>query len=440
MTSSSMNTPLLPSSLRFLITALLMACTAARAVDVKIVDDATVQKALQATVLVEAVTSSVGLDHANLGFFVSEDGLVVTVATGVEGAEKVSIRLADGSIVSDAKFMGMDENKHMAVLATNRKPPAFLELCDNAPLVGDACALMGLHQTYRSFQGASGQLLARHLSLDHGTMQNQFVDMWSIGTRHDCRFDGGAVVNSMGKVIGVGWPIGIREPSVMRARSDEDIRAALKKARQAGKPGPFPRLGDITPGIVSPAQSDTDFLAGAQSMLRGDYPTAIQRFKETLRRHPKDPRTLTCLTSCYVCLKNSQNEELWRWLDELAQTGVLPCLSRAAIAGILAREGNYTAANEQLKTLLKEEPRLGNAWNLHAEVLRTMGRKKEALEAARRAVELEPEFLKSWTTLSDILLELGEMKSYREAQDHANELETLIFKLDHLPLRGLEAN
>lgn len=137
MTSSSMNTRLLPSSLRFLIKALLMTYTAAWAcaVDVKIVDDALVQKALQATVMINTYTGPEA-GHATLGYFASADGLIVTMAATVEGAQKVSVRLADGSTISNAKFMGMDEKKRVAVLATNRPPQPFSICAIALPLWG----------------------------------------------------------------------------------------------------------------------------------------------------------------------------------------------------------------------------------------------------------------------------------------------------------------
>lgn len=437
MAESSMNTLVFPSSIRVLVTAAIMLCTMTCAVDVKIVDDAVVQKALQATVVINTYTGP-ETGHMTLGYFASADGLVVTSAAGLEGAQKVSLYLADGRNIDDAKFLGMDERKRVAVLATNRKPPAFLELYDSAPGVGDACAVIGMRQADKLLQAASGQLLARRLALNQP--QTQFVDTWSIGARYDCSVNGGVVVNTSGHVVGL-----FERGEVMQSQQwfkwavpQADIQAALKKAWQTKKPAPFPRLGEVTPSLASLAQSDPDYLKGVESMRQGDYPAAIEKFTNTLRRYPKDPQSLSDLAGCYSSNRDLENAS--KCLDELTQAGVNLWMNRVGIAAMMSNAGNYTAASEHLKAVLKKEPRLGNAWTLHAKVLRNLGRKHEALAAARRGAELEPDYVRSWTTLSDILLDLGDLTAYREAQDRADTLESLLFKLDHLPLRGLKGN
>lgn len=254
------------------------------------------------------------------------------------------------------------------------------------------------------------------------------------------------MVDHSGQAIGICWTARIRTAVartagnartqwVMSAVTDKDIQVVLEKALQKGKPAPYPRLDEIERSPASSAQGDTAYREGLFSMQQGDFPAAIHKLTDTLSRHPKDPQTLTLLASCYS--QSQQPEELAWCAKELTNAEGKFWNNRILIAGELANAGNLAAANDCLKAVLNEEPRLGYAWVMHSAILQGMGRKKEAVEAAKRSVELEPEFLWHWTTLSDALLDLGDIKAYQQARERADDLESLLFKLEHLPLRGL---
>ena len=69
--------------------------------------------------------------------------------------------------------------------------------------------------------------------------------------------------------------------------------------------------------------------------------------------------------------------------------------------------GDAASALQKLDVVLERDPRLFDAWHARAEVLYSLQRYDDALEAAQRAHELSPEDIHINTSLSRIWLERG---------------------------------
>src|SRR5262245_61172386 len=107
--------------LRLLVFVLLSAT--ASAAEIAWLKDEVVNQARKAVVsVITAPKSGIG------GFFVSEEGWVVTRASFLEGLGAVAIDIPGEPRIEDVPVLALDAEHDLALLATGAKPPAYLKI------------------------------------------------------------------------------------------------------------------------------------------------------------------------------------------------------------------------------------------------------------------------------------------------------------------------
>jgi len=398
--------------------------------DMQWVDDAAIQNAKKAlvNVQVEATTSV-------LGFFASEDGLVVTPASPLEDAKQVVITTSANDKISDCRLVAIDLEKNLAVLATGRKAPSHLVVSPRPASVGETCAMIFGFTSGLEAKAADGKLLARHEGLNHE--YRSFVDYW-IAARSPSGTGllGAAVITRDARLAGICLRQEIDQGPAQQERvliaPETSITPLLVAAREARKPLLFP-VKDVTSddGL---AAADPDANAGTLLLMAGDFKTGLERLRAALKRQPRNTVIMYGLAQGLLMESNfgkTQCVEARMLLENASRLDPRHLRVRMLLGQVLGRLGEIEKAIQSLEKLTQDFPKLAEAWVVLADTLQHEGRKVEAVPAARKCTELEPESLSAWSMYAGVLAEAGKFDEANKARDHVNELESLLFKLKY---------
>lgn len=134
------------------------------------------------------------------GIIFSEDGYIITNNHVIEGADKVSVKLADGTEYA-ATLIGRSADKDLAVLKVDAKGLPFAVLGDSDKLnVGDPAVALGDPLGKLSGTVTTGIISATNRELSVGTTT---MNLLQTDATVNPGNSGGALCNEYGEVIGV---------------------------------------------------------------------------------------------------------------------------------------------------------------------------------------------------------------------------------------------
>jgi len=402
----------------------------ALAEDMQWVDDRIIQNAKKAlvNVQVEASTSA-------FGFFVSEDGLIVTPASPLEDAKKVIITTSDNETISDCQLVAIDLEKDVAVLATGKTAPGHVVVSSKPAATGETCVLIFGFTPGQAAKALDGKLLARHEGLNQ--KKSAFVDYW-IAARCPSRTGvlGGAVITRDGQLAGMCVMQELDERPAQQERviivPETSIAPLLRQAREGRKPLMFPQTDKTSDQGV--AAVNPDACAGVQNFIAGDLRAAVEKYRAALRREPRNTVIMHGLAQGLLAASNFGKEETAEakaLLEKASSLAPENLKVRMLLGQVLGRMGENAKALQYLEDLTREFPKFAEAWAVLADTLRKEGRKAEVVEAMKKCTELEPESLNAWIFYSDSLAEAGNFDEASKARDHVHDLESLFFKLKY---------
>lgn len=142
------------------------------------------------------------------GFIIRDDGVILTNAHVVTGANKISVAMRDGTSYP-AKLVGMDEQNDLAVLKVDAKKLPVATLGTSRDLmIGEWAIAIGnpfgfiLGNTEPSVTAGVISGTGRNLTA-RGEGQGVYVDMIQTDAAINLGNSGGPLVNALGEVIGV---------------------------------------------------------------------------------------------------------------------------------------------------------------------------------------------------------------------------------------------
>lgn len=135
------------------------------------------------------------------GFFISEDGFLVTNNHVIEGADEVSIVMQDGTTLN-AEVLGTDSRTDLAILKVEGDDFTFVRLADAQPRIGEWVVAIG-----NPF-GLGGTVTAGIVSQQGRDIQpGPFDEFIQIDAAINRGNSGGPTFNARGEVIGVNTAI-----------------------------------------------------------------------------------------------------------------------------------------------------------------------------------------------------------------------------------------
>lgn len=387
------------------------------AADIRWLTDEVVNQARKAVVSVEVAGNG-----PVTGFYISDDGLIVTSADVLEGVTNVTVVTSDQQKIQGSKLLFVDATRALAVLATGRTAPAHLKIRQDVAQVKEACAV--IYSSAGVSKVADSVLLARGSMLD--TTETRFQDLWALNLAPDkVGVTGAPIITADGSVVGICSSVG--GAGIHRrqfAFPEVAIRDALAQAREAARPVPFPQLGEFL-GFQYP--EGDDFREGMQFTSLGDYQKARSKFEATLIRYPENPLVIGRLADMCLMAGDLQNGE--RWLRECIRITPGKMLPHVQLGFLLRDRGDTDAALRHFQDITLRFPKLAQAWAGAAMVLHGAGQLEKAADAAKKWTELQPDSSAAWEKYAEMLTATKDYAGASQARDQASEIESIMFKI-----------
>jgi serine protease Do len=174
---------------------------------------------------------------AGSGFFIDPDGLIVTNNHVVEGAEKINVRLTDGTEMR-AKVVGRDPATDVALIKVEGKGPfPFLPLGDSETLrVGEWVMAVGNplameHTVTVGVVSAKG----RRIGISPDPNASSFEDFIQTDAAINLGNSGGPLVNVRGEVVGMNTAINAGGQNLGFAIPVNTIKMVVPQLKEKGK-------------------------------------------------------------------------------------------------------------------------------------------------------------------------------------------------------------
>ncbi len=223
---------------------------------------------------------------------------MLTSAASLEGLQKVEVITSEQKMITGSKLVVLDPLSDLAIVATGKQSPHFLEVPEKPPVVGDPCAVV-LQNGEAGLRATDGVLLAQRESVDW--TEQRFLQVWSVAVRPDVNgITGAPVITREGKVAAMcDFVSGSPPQKFVLAIPDAPIAALLKRARLEKPPRAFPTAGEIS-GFGVP--SDREYAVAMQLLSAGNMEGALKGFLASLELQPDNPIILRQAASCHANL------------------------------------------------------------------------------------------------------------------------------------------
>ena len=149
-------------------------------------------------------------ESTGTGFVVSSDGLMITNAHVVDGAQEITVKLGDGDAELPAQLLGGDPSQDLAVLQVDARPSGLpaLQLASDPVEVGDPVYAIGspfgLSQTFTS---GIVSAVGRDISAPDGSAITNVIQTDAAINPGN---SGGPLLDADGTVVGVNSQIASR--------------------------------------------------------------------------------------------------------------------------------------------------------------------------------------------------------------------------------------
>lgn len=146
------------------------------------------------------------------GFFIDDQGTIVTCYHVIDGANSISVKLGDGGVYEVTKIIDFNEVLDIAVMAINLKGCAYFPICQNPARTGEEVYAVGA--SLGTYEGSFSNGVVSSADRKVG-----IIDCVQSTAAISPGNSGGPLVNSYGEVVGV---------NAFSSTSGENINFAVK--------------------------------------------------------------------------------------------------------------------------------------------------------------------------------------------------------------------
>ena len=304
------------------------------------------------------------------GFFISQDGLLVTARHVAQAERDLMAITEEGKKFPVTGFIGEDRDYDIAVLKIERSRCAHLRLTDGMLKTNQPVALVSAQDMIAP--ACSTGIVAAVVSLP-GLFE---IVATTVPVR--AGQSGSPLLNAEGDVVGV-----VPYVSPTESATASPVAVIQRIMANAGTNSPTAFHRRPSNGSNLPLFLDADFKPAIEALRRADWIEAERRLKRVAKRFPESPFTFTALAMAQIqsgrAGKARANVER---AHELSPDSALPYLLRSVC---LIRRGQLSQSLESVRKALE----LGlpghdttcSAWELVETIEQGLGHKKEAEEA-----------------------------------------------------------
>jgi len=364
---------------------------------------ALVKKVTPSVVVINVFDKANKLKGVGTGFFVREDGALVTNYHVIEGGMRAEVKLSNGEVLPIEGIISEDKEADLALLSLGVKKRTFpvLKLSDTKIEAGQPVVLIG--SPFGLEGTVSNGIVSAIRDIPTLGKMLQITAPISKGS------SGSPVLNMKGELVGVATSYIKEGQSINFAISVDRVNSLL--SRQKAKVQKFLELekGDGKKWLES---AEGLFLLGCSSYINGRYEDAISFFKRSIQKRPDNADAY--INIGFVYLKLGRLSEAIGPFREAIRIKPDDATAYSNLGLTYRFLGHYYDAIEAYKQVIRIEPNNAMGYNGLGSAYDMLNRHYEAIEAYKQAIRIEPNDF--WAYLS-IGLNYDALGRYYEAID-----------------------
>lgn len=301
------------------------------------------------------------------GFFITQDGVLVTARHVAQAEENLVAITQDGKRFPVTGFIGEDRDYDIAVLKIERSQCAHLRLANGMLRTNRPVTLVSAQDMIAP--ACSTGIVAAVISLP-GLFD-------TVATRVPVRAgqSGSPLLNAEGDVVGV-----VPYVSPTESATTSPVAVIRRILANAGTNAPIAFRRRPTNGSNLPLFLDPDFKPAIAAVARADWRDAERRLKRVAKRFPESPFTFTALAMAQIQIGHAaQAQANVERAHQLSPDSALPYLLRGVC---LVSRGEISEGlapvRKALELGLPNHDTTCSAWEL---IEQGLGHNKEAEEA-----------------------------------------------------------
>ena len=338
------------------------------------------------------------------GFFVSEDGKLVTNWHVVDGCFSAVAKTEDGAIYNIAGILNFSAESDIAILKADARNVRFLTLVsENTIRVGDKVAAIG------SPLGYEGTLSEGIISSVRGDKPIEWLQM-TAAVSHGS--SGSPILNSKGQVIGVATWVVSKDgaQSLNFARPATYVSALLSSITSDATPRTFT---DVAIATESEIFGDTDYVAGKSSLEQNDLGGALKSFQAAKKKFPSNPNLIFEIAFTYGEL--NLHEDAIRTYQKLLKIQPKDAIAWTNLAVEWAKLNRYRECIVDCQEALKVDPNYYPGWDVLGRTYLILKDFPRAVESFEQETKLQPSDPEAWRSLSVAYEGVGDTENSEQA-------------------------
>ncbi|MDD1776373.1 MAG: tetratricopeptide repeat protein [Candidatus Methanomethylicus sp.] len=373
---------------------------------------ALIKKAIPSIVVVNVFNKEGKWRGSGTGFFVKEEGLLVTNHHVIDGRARAVVKLSNGEFLPVRGLLSEDIIGDLAILVLEDKGISFptLDITDREVESGQPIAVIGNPLGHERIVSKGIVSEVRNVP-DVGKIILHTAPI-SAGS------SGSPVLNMQGEVIGV--VVGHVEGQDRNFAISADRVKSLLSSAQA-KPRELLEL------------VNRDELKWLELLLNGRSEELINSLKWRIRINPRNSMAHFYLGKAFARL--SRNDEAIKSYKEAIRLEPESSNLYYSLGVSYIRLGNYNEAIQAFRKAVRIEPGDADAFLNLGYSYGELGRQKEAIEAYKEAIRIKPDFAQAHYNLGEIYLKTKRrnmsIEQYRILENLNSELADELFELIH---------
>ncbi len=338
------------------------------------------------------------------GFFVNQEGDVVTNSHVLEGANRAVIKTTDGRGHAIQKVLAEDKEGDLVRVSVEISQEAVrpLPVTTGLPEVGERIIIigtpLGLDKT------VSDGIVSAVRDVPAFGKIIQVTAPISPGS------SGSPVINMKGEVIGIATFFVVAGQNINFAIPGERI---VKLATGQGE-----TLSERDEGRIKDwlASAEGLYTTGLRFLWAEDYERALPYFVETVKRNRGHAAGYFQMGYCLA--KLGQYKEAIQSYKQALRINPREAGIHSNLCAVYGKIGRYDEAIESCKQATQLEPDFAEAYSNLGWSYQRMGRYQEAIQACKEAIRLKPDFSPAHYNLGN---SYSALKKYEEAIDSYKE-------------------
>lgn len=372
---------------------------------------ALVKKVDPAVVVINVFDKGGKLKGIGTGFFVKEEGILVTNYHVIAGGVRAEAKLSSGEVVSIEGILSEDREGDLILLSLEVKGRSFpvLKLTDTKIEAGQPVVVIG--SPFGLEGTVSNGIISAVRDIPKLGKILQITAPISKGS------SGSPVLNMKGELVGIAT-LYIKEGQSLNFAISIDRVAGLLSSRQAMARKLFELVQEEEQKWSETPQGQ--FILGLNLLEGGRYKEAILHFKKSIQKQPDFAWAYFNLGLAYRRL-NYNNEAIEAYKQAIR---IKPDLAEAHynLGWVYGELGLHNKAVETYKQAIMINPNDAEThYSLGREYL-ILGDNHTAIEEFKQAIQLKPDYSSAYTSLGVVYSRLGRIYEAAEAHKQAIQI------------------